>query len=98
MTTALLGDGHDEWHLAKSTKAVDRGLVMRSSDDIYSHDSGEQYQSLAVHHQSPIHGLDARCKVPCSTTIAEGVPRPRTAYQYHAGLRGAGVGPTKVLR
>ena len=35
-----------------------------------------------AHHQSPIHGLDARCKVPCSMTIAEGVPRPRTAYHW----------------
>ena len=31
VAAALLGDGHAAWHLATSTEAVDRGLVMRSS-------------------------------------------------------------------
>ena len=36
--TALLVDGPRAWHLATSAEAVDRGLVMRSSDEIYSPD------------------------------------------------------------
>ena len=36
MAAALLGDGHAAWHLATCVEAVDRGLVMHSSDEIYS--------------------------------------------------------------
>ena len=36
VAAALLGDGHAAWHLATSAEAVDRGLAMRSSDEICS--------------------------------------------------------------
>ena len=42
---ALLGDGRAAWHLATSAEAVDRGLMMRSSDEIRSPDIGAQYHS-----------------------------------------------------
>ena len=63
VATALLGDGHAAWHLATSAEAVDRGLTMRSSDNIYSPESGEQYQSLEriVNPRSTASALVARC-------------------------------------
>jgi hypothetical protein len=36
------------------------------------------YTITKAHHQSSIHGLGARCKVPCCMTIARKAPRPRT--------------------
>ena len=44
VAASLLRDGHAAWHLATSTEAADRGLVMRFSDDIYFPGSGGQYQ------------------------------------------------------
>jgi hypothetical protein len=40
VAAALLGDGHAAWHLATSAEAVDRGLTMRSSDEICFPDAG----------------------------------------------------------
>ena len=45
VATALLGDGPPVWHIATGAEAVDRGLVMRSSDNICSPDAGVQYES-----------------------------------------------------
>ena len=51
--------------------------------------------TTGAHRQSSIHGLGARCKVPCCMAIAE---KRRGHVPPTTGLRGAGVGPTKVLR
>ena len=48
-----------------------------------------------AHRQSSIHGLGARCKVPCCMAIAE---KRRGHVSPTTGLRGAGVRPMKVLR
>ena len=40
VAATLLGDGPPAWHLATSAEAVDRGLVMRTSDEICSPDVG----------------------------------------------------------
>ena len=42
VAAALLGDGHAAWHLATSAEAVDRGLAMRSTDEICSPDVVKQ--------------------------------------------------------
>ena len=41
MAAALLGDGHAAWHLATSAEAVDRELVMRTSEWYCAPVSGE---------------------------------------------------------
>ena len=63
VAAALLGDGLAAWHLATSAETADRGLVMRSSDDIYSPDSGEQYQpqERIVNLRSTASALVASC-------------------------------------
>eukprot|EP00966_Prymnesium_polylepis_P131861 3049180-Prymnesium_polylepis.1 len=42
VAAALLGDGLAAWHLAASAEAADRGLAMRSINDIDSPDAGVQ--------------------------------------------------------
>ena len=52
VAAALLGDGHAAWHLATSAEAVDRGLTMRSSDDICSPDSVGMHMDQERMHMS----------------------------------------------
>ena len=66
VAAALLGDGHMQHmalRFATSAEAVDQGLTMRFSDDIYYPDSGEQYQSLEriVNLRSKASALVASC-------------------------------------
>ena len=81
VAAALLGDGHATWHLATSAEAVDRGLTMRSSDDIYSPESVQE-QHLAIH--LAIH-MPLRALLSEGLAV-QGVPvRYKTAY-WHASL------------